>query len=337
MEEEETLRNALPPEAEELLSDTPVVYADPKESFSALWKKGLKLLREGLQDMVRPAFQTAAVCLLLSLLTGFAKTAGMTLPSRLPQLTGATAILLLAFSDQHSMTAQCKNAIEQLKNFTQIVITAFTGASVASGKPASAVASAGAAMLFSDGLFWLALKLFLPMTTLFLLLSYGGCITENALLNQGSRLVKWSMQKLLRIFLAAYFAYLSLTGLVTGAADSAAVRTAQTLTSSVPLVGNVISGASETILAGASALRAGIGFFGFVGALAICLTPFLKALCHMLVFRLLALLSSSYAEGGVKVMLNAVSDAYGMLLGILGACCALQFITIVVSLTAGGS
>ena len=77
----------------------------------------------------------------------------------------------------------------------------------------------------------------------------------------------------------------------------------------------------------------GGGSLAILAALALCLTPFLQALCHLLVFRLLALLAGSYAEGGVKTMLEAVSGAYGMLLGILGACCALQFITIVVSLT----
>ena len=88
-------------------------------------------------------------------------------------------------------------------------------------------------MLFSDGLFWLSQKLFLPMTTLFLLLTYGGSIAENGLLQKAAGLVRWGLQKLIRIFLAAYFAYLSLTGLVTGAADSAAVRTAQAPASAV--------------------------------------------------------------------------------------------------------
>lgn len=332
-EDGSALRQALPQEARELLEDTPITGADPRKTAGSLWSKGLQLLREGLQQSVRPAFLMAAVCLLLSLLESFSKTSGLTLPNRLPQLAGATAILLLAFGEQRSMAAQCRVVIEQLDRFTKLLITVFTGVSVAAGKPASAAASAGAAMLFSDGLFWLSQKLFLPMTTLFLLLTYGGSIAENGLLQKAAGLVRWGLQKLIRIFLAAYFAYLSLTGLVTGAADSAAVRTAQTLTGAVPLVGNVIASASETILAGAAALRAGAGFFGFAGALALCLTPFLQALCHLLVFRLLALLAGSYAEGGVKTMLEAVSGAYGMLLGILGACCALQFITIVVSLT----
>lgn len=243
-EDGSSLRQALPQEARELLEDTPITGADPRKTAGSLWSKGLQLLREGLQQSVRPAFLMAAVCLLLSLLESFSKASGLTLPNRLPQLAGATAILLLAFGEQRSMAAQCRVVIEQLDRFTKLLITVFTGVSVAAGKPASAAASAGAAMLFSDGLFWLSQKLFLPMTTLFLLLTYGGSIAENGLLQKAAGLVRWGLQKLIRIFLAAYFAYLSLTGLVTGAADSAAVRTAQTLTGAVPLVGNVIASAS---------------------------------------------------------------------------------------------
>ena len=69
-----------------------------------------------------------------------------------------------------------------------------------------------------------------------------------------------------------------------------------------------------------------------MGSIAAFLTAYFSGLTGFAGI-LLALLAGSYAEGGVKTMLEAVSGAYGMLLGILGACCALQFITIVVSLT----
>ena len=187
-EDGSSLRQALPQEARELLEDTPITGVDPRKTAGSLWSKGLQLLREGLQRAVRPAFLMAAVCLLLSLLESFSKTSGLTLPNRLPQLAGATAILLLAFGEQRSMAAQCRVVIEQLDRFTKLLITVFTGVSVAAGKPASAAASAGAAMLFSDGLFWLSQKLFLPMTTLFLLLTYGGSIAENGLLQKAAGL-----------------------------------------------------------------------------------------------------------------------------------------------------
>lgn len=192
-------------------------------------------------------------------------------------------------------------------------------------------------MLFSDILLTLSLKVFLPAVTLYLMLLYCGIVAESGTLKQAALVGKWAVTTFFKLFLTAYFAYLTFTGLVVGSADAAAVKTAQSISSTVPLVGSVIAGASETILSGAALLRAGIGFFGFLGAAMICLGPFVQGLCHLLVFRVLSIFAASFSEGGVKTMLDGLANAYSMLVGILTACCAIQFITIVVSMTVTGT
>ncbi len=333
----EELRQALPPEAGEILSGLEPESVDVKSGFSALWRGVERELRQGLKSSVNTAFWMTAICLLLSLATNFARGAGLALPARTPELAGTTAILLLAFGESGALLAQCRTVIANLDKFTRLLTTVFTIASAAAGRPASGVATAGAAMLFSDVILQLSLRVFLPMITLYLLLIYAGIISENGALHQAAGVGKWAVTTFFKVFLTAYFAYLSFTGLVAGTADAAAVKTAQSLSSNLPLVGGVIAGASETILAGASVVRAGIGLFGFLGAAAICLTPFLQGVCHLLVFRVLSVFAASFAEGGVKKMLDGLSGAYSMVVGILTACCAVQFITIVVSMTVTGT
>lgn len=331
------LKAALPEEAYDILEEVDPHTPDVEQGFSALWSSAKAGLRKGVKSAVESAFLMASVCLLVSLLQSFAKSAGVSLPGKVPELTGATAILLLAMEQNGTLFALCQRAIGNLDIFTKLLTTVFAVASAAAGKPASAVATAGAAMLFSDVILTLSLKVFLPAITLYLLLVYGGVVAENGTLRQAATVGKWAVTAFFKVFLTAYFAYLTFTGLVSGSADAAAVKTAQSLSSSVPLVGSVIAGASETILSGAALLRAGVGFFGFWGAAAICLTPFLQGICHLLVFRVLSVFAASFAEGGVKAMLDGLADAYGMLVGILTACCAVQFITIVVSMTVTGT
>lgn len=331
------LKYALPEEAADILREVDAGSVDVKGGFAALWNGAKTGLRQGLKNSVKSAFLMTAVCLLLSLLQSFAKSAGVQLPAKAPELAGATAVLSLALQQNGALLEHCRTAIGHLDTFTKLLCSVFAAASAAAGRPASAVATAGAAMLFSDVLLNLALKLFLPGITLYLLLIYGGIISENGALRQAAAVGKWAVTTFFKVFLTAYFAYLSFTGLVTGTADAAAVKTAQSLSSTVPLVGSVIAGASETLLSGASLLRAGVGLLGFLGAAAICLTPFLQGVCHLLVFRVLSVFASSFAEGGSKAMLDALSGAYSMLIGILTACCAVQFITIVVSMTVTGT
>ena len=313
------LKQALPEDAARILQPVSPENADVEGGFSALWQGAKTLLRQGLKSAVQSAFWITAVCLLLSLVQGFAKSAGTPLPAKAPELAGATAVLAMALQQNGALLEQCRTAIGHLDTFTKVLFGVFAAASAAAGRPASAVATAGAAMLVSDLMLTLSLRLFLPAVTVYLLLVYGGILSENGALHQAAATGKWAVNTFFKVFLTGYFTYLSFTGLVTGTADAAAVRTAQSLSSTVPLVGSVIAGASETLLAGASLLRAGVGFVGFLGAAAICLAPFLQGVCHLLVFRVLSVLAASFAEGGCKTMLDALSQAYSMLVGILTA------------------
>ena len=333
----EELVEALPEDAQAIVQAGGTEGADVQRRFSAMWQAVKTGLRQELKKAMGSAFWMTAVCLLLSLLRQFAQTAGTALPAKAPELAGATAILALALQQNGTLLEHCRTAIHHLDQFTKVLFSVFAAASAAAGRPTSAVATAGAAMLFSDLVLTLSQRIFLPGVTIYLLLVYGGILSENGALHQAAAMGKWGINTFFKVFLTAYFTYLSFTGLVTGTADAAAVRTAQSLSSTVPLVGSVISGASETILAGASLLRAGVGFVGFLGAAAICLAPFLQGVCHMLVFRVLSVFAASFAEGGCKTMLDALSQAYSMLIGILTACCAVQFITIVVSMTVNGT
>ncbi len=331
------LKKALPEEAYQILQEVEPGSTDVAGGLSALWKGAGRLLRQTVKGSVQSAFGITGVCLLLSMTEAFAKSAGLQLPGRVPELAGTTAVLLLAVGQSGSLLSLCQTTIDKLDTFTKLLISVFAVASAAAGRPASAVASAGGAMLFSNVILTLSRRVFLPGITVYLLLIYSGIISGSNMLRQAALVGKWAVTNFFKIFLTAFFAYMTFTGLVTGSADAAAVKTAQTLTGSVPLVGSVIAGASDTILSGAALLRAGVGFFGTLGAAAICLTPFIQGVCHLLVYKVLSVFSASFAEGGLRVMLDSIAGAYSLLLGILTACCAVQFIAIVVGMTVAGT
>ena len=233
------LQQALPEEAADILQQVSPERLDVQGGFSALLQAAKTLLRQGLKNAMRSAFWMTAVCLLLSLLQQFAKSAGTALPAKASELAGATAIVALALQQNGALLEHCRTAIGHLDTFSKVLFGVFAAASAAAGRPASAVATAGAAMLFSQLIITLSRQVFLPAVTLYLLLIYGGILSENGALHQAAAMGKWGINTFFKVFLTAYFTYLSFTGLVTGTADAAAVRTAQSLSSTVPLVGSV--------------------------------------------------------------------------------------------------
>lgn len=332
------LRGALSGEESAAIDGVTPEQGDLRAGAAGLLRSALAAFRTQLRAAASAGFLSLALCTLVSLAEGFGAGAGVKGAARAAELTAVCGLLLICFSGSGSLVEQCGTSIRRLELFSRTLTTTFAAAGAVAGKPVSAVSASAAAMLFSSVLISLSRSVFLPLVRGLMLLAAAGAAAESPLLLRGAQLLKSGVSTFYRWFLMIFTGYISLSGLISGAADAAAVRTAQAaLSTAVPVVGGILAGTSEAILAGARALRAGIGLFGCLGAAAICLTPFVRALCHLLVFRLLAAFAASFAPAGAQKLLDGVADAYGIALGLLGTCCLAQFIAIVASLTVAGT
>lgn len=131
-----------------------------------------------------------------------------------------------------------------------------------------------------------------------------------------------------------FTAYLSLTGLLSGSSDEAAVNAAKsTLSAALPVVGGIAADASEAVLQSAKLLRATAGTFGILAVLAMALVPFLKiAICY-LTMKLTAAAARLAAGKGARGApwradeRHGVSSEYGRLRGASGSvstCCFMK-------------
>ena len=160
----------------------------------------------------------------------------------------------------------------------------------------------------------------------------AGIIARQDVLTRVAELIKWACVSFYKVFLMIFMGYMTLSGVVSGGADAAAVKTARVaITGAVPVLGSVVADASDAILTGAGILRSAVGIYGFLGACALCLIPFVSALTRYLVFKVLSVASASMAQGGTAKMIDGISEGYGIALGLLGTCCAVQFISLIVS------
>ena len=131
--------------------------------------------------------------------------------------------------------------------------------------------------LFSGLLSRLIARLLLPGVSVYLVVAAAEAALADSLLSELREFVGWLISKSLRVVLFVFTGYLTVTGVISGSADAAAVRATKAAVSGmIPVVGSILSDASETLLASASALKSSMGVFGMLAVLAICLTPFLK-------------------------------------------------------------
>lgn len=300
----------------------------------SLLHKGVSAFRVHLQDSCKASLVILAVCALLGLGEGFAGSAGVKLPANILSVTGVCAVTAIAMAGTGSLVATCSASLEEMSMMLKSLMPSFVAAMAASGNPVSSVATSSATLLFANLLISLGKSVVLPVVNLYILVSAAGLIAQNPLLHKIAACARWLCIAGFKVLLTVFTMYITMSGILSSGADAAATKAAKvTISGVVPVLGSIISDASDTLLAGARVLKNGIGIFGMVAAVAICLVPFVRAFCFLLVYKVTSALGSTFAGGAVSRMLDTIGDAYSVLLGLLGTCCALVFISMVVCTT----
>lgn len=162
----------------------------------------------------------------------------------------------------------------------------------------------------------------------------AACVAHAAVGNEGLKrvagLLKWGVTSALTTIMLAFVGYLTVSGVIAGSADAVAIKAAKFAVSGmVPVVGGILSDAAETVLAGAGLLKNSVGVFGMLAVLSMCVIPFLQLGVHYLAYKLTAALSATVAEGRVAGLIDNIGGAFGLVLGMTGACALLLLVSMI--------
>ena len=250
-------------------------------------------------------------------------------------LLGALAVTAVSVTDVHSLVGMGREAIANMDTFSKVLIPAVTAAAAASGAPGASVARQFATMLFSDLLLTLINRLLLPLVYAYIAASVGYTALGNEGLKRIGATLKWAVTTILTIVLLLFVSYLTVSGVIAGAADAATIKAAKfTMSSVVPVVGGILSDAAETVLAGAGILKNAVGVFGMIVILCMCVAPFLSLGIHYLTYKLTSALTATLSSGRIGGLVDAIGGAFGLVLGMTGACAVLLLVSLVSAVSA---
>ena len=242
---------------------------------------------------------------------------------QLQSLTGAFAITALFAASMKSMIGLATGVLDEMEAYAKLLLSVMCGAASAAGALSGAGSLYMGSSLFFSLLTSLIRALLLPLVYAYLGLATVECGLPDERLGSVRTLLGWCISALLKGVMYVFTAYLSLTGLLSGSSDEAAVNAAKsTLSAALPVVGGIAADASEAVLQSAKLLRATAGTFGILAVLAIALMPFLKiAICY-LTMKLTAAAAGLAAGKEHAALLGAQTSAMGYLLSMVG-CAAL--------------
>jgi len=205
-----------------------------------------------------------------------------------------------------------------------------TAALASQGGVTSAAALYAGTVLFSTLLVSLISKLLIPMAYIYLCLSIATAAVGEPMLKEMKTFVKWLMTWVLKILLYVFTGYISITSVISGSADAAAVKAAKlTISGFVPVVGGIISDASETILVSAGMVKNAVGTYGVLAFMAIWIGPFLRIGAQYLILKATAAVCGMFADKSATELIKDFSGTLGLLLAMTGAVCVLMLISTV--------
>lgn len=309
------------------------------------WNKGLEtLLDTGTKQVfgiLKRAVKSGVLLLVIVLLCALAEgTVSLSGGGgfQAANMVGMMAVCAVAVADIHSLMGLGREAIGRLAGFADLLLPTLAAAAAAGGTPASAAARQMATVLFSDLLIQLISRVLIPLTYLYIAACAAHAAIGNAGLKRISKTLKGIITGCLTAMLLVFVGYLSISGVIAGAADAVSVKTAKlAISGMVPVVGGVLSDAAETVLASAAILRNAIGVFGALVILGVCLAPFLEMGVHYLVYKLTATLAGTVSEGKVADLIDNIGGAFALELGMVASCGMLLLFGVISCLNAAGA
>ena len=291
-----------------------------------------EILRAGIASARPDLIEAARVCIgifvsvmLIALLKGFP---GKT--DRIMDLAGTVCLSTWMLSSSGALINLASETVVQISNYGRLLLPVMTAALAAQGGITSSSAIYAGTALFDSVLSSLISKILLPFVYIFLTLSTAGSAIGSDPLKKCRDWIKWLMTWMLKTILYIFTGYISITGVVSGTTDAAALKAAKlTISGVVPVVGGILSDASEAILVSAGTVKNAVGLYGLLAIGAIWIGPFMKIGIHYMLLRTTGILCSIFGSKHLSDLIQDFASAMGMLLGMTGAVCLMFLISLI--------
>lgn len=327
------IEDQLPEEARDISGSLKVDGSyDTENALERLWNSLIDKIKGELGENIKTASALIAISMLCALSGSLCS--GKPIKEYI-NIAGCCAAAVSLLGSVDSIVGETVAALNQLSDYSKAALPAMFTAAAACGAVGSASAKYAATCLALDVLMSVSQKLIIPLVYSYLALAVAGSVFPNSLLSNTARLTKWIAGTIMTAMTIAFSAYIGMTGLVAGSVDAVAIKTARTVISTtLPVVGGIISDASGAVLSAASVIKNSAGVFGLIAVCALCAGPFAVLSVRMLVLKAAASASDMVPNSRLSGLINSVSTAMGLLLGLLGCCGIMLFISIMAGIKA---
>ena len=321
--------------SEELLPYLPDGFAQkaPQELLASgigiLWEEVGKIFSAALLPGLRSAVLLVLTALLCALARGFDKGG-----AQYAELVGVLAVSSIAAGDLTALIGAGSRTVDELHTLSQALLPTMAAAMAAGGFVTTASVFQVGTLMASNFLLMLIRELLLPLCFCCVGVSAAAAAVPESRLNALSSGLRKLIGAALCACMTLFTLFLTLSGVLSGSADKTAVRVAKSAVSTaIPVVGGILSEASEAVLATAGAARSVCGALGIFAVLFVCLAPIVQLCVQYVLYKIAAVLAASAGVSTLDKYIEELGDVFGLVLGMTGASALLLLVSVLLSIT----
>lgn len=299
------------------------------ESFAeGLWfvlKSAIASMKPSIIKAATVCMSTIAIMMLTSLLHNVSSKA-----QQVTQIVAALGCGLLLTRSANTLIHLGTDTVTTLSEYGKLLIPVLSAATAAQGGISASTAIYTGTTLFSAVLTSLIGKLIVPMIYVYICLGLANCAIGEQVLKKLRDFVKWLMTWSLKIVLYVFTGYISITGVIGGSADASMIKaTKLAISGSVPVIGGILSDASESILISAGIMKNSAGIYGVLAIVATWIGPFLEVGVQYLMLKLTAAICSVIGNQRMTELVQDFSISIGFVLATISTISLLLLIGVV--------
>ena len=298
----------------------------------------LEILGDALAHFRPDLREAAGACMAV-----LAAVAALSMLSMLPgkkigvQLAGVVLAAMILLEPAHALITLGADTVQELGEYEKLLLPVLTAALAAQGGVGTSAALYAGTAAFNALLSGMVSRLLVPMIYMYLALAVAHAAVGEEMLKKLRDFLKSAAVWWLKTLLYVYTGYITITGVVSGTTDASLLKAAKlTISGAVPVVGGILSDASEAVLVSAAAVKNAAGIYGLLAILSLWIGPFLRIGAHYLMVKAVGAVSSVFGVEGASAVIDAFSAAMGLLLAMTGAVCLMLIISTICFLRGAG-
>ena len=289
------------------------IKLDGKSIIKRILNVFLKEFKENINLLIK----VIGIALLCSILKNLQNSYGGTV-SEIAFYVCYMLIVILIITSFSNITNICVQTIKKLNNFMGLVIPILITLLVTMGNLSTVSILQPAILAMISIISTLISNLVIPVILISTILNLVSNISSKVNVEKISKFFKKAVLYILEFVMIIFIGILSMEGTLSANVDGITAKVGKSIISNaVPVVGKLISDATDSVIGAVSITKNAVGIIGILIVVVITISPIIKAFVLMMLFNLSAGICDSIADGRISKCMSVVADSIKTIFGIM--------------------